>query len=185
MRKISFILFFILTSSFFIPVFGQIYIADSCRITFFSATNMEDIEADNTISKPIMSIATGDIQVSISNEDFAFKSRLMQEHFNEDYMESPKYPHDVFKGKVNEKVDYSKDGVNEVTVTGALDMHGVTKTITIPGAITIKGGLIFLIAKFDVKMADYNIKVPSVLGSNLSDHVTVTLTATMKPYKTN
>lgn len=157
--------------------------ADSCRVTFFSATSMEDIEADNTISKPVMSTATSDIQISISNQDFMFKSRLMKEHFNEDYMESDKYPHTVFKGKVNEKVDYTKDGVNQVTVTGTMNMHGVTKTITIPGTLTIQNGIIFILAKFDVKMVDYDIKVPSVLGNNLSDHVAVTLTATMKPYK--
>lgn len=107
----------------------------------------------------------------------------MQEHFNEDYMESDKYPHSVFKGKVNEKVDYTKDGVNQVTVTGTMNIHGVTKTITIPGTLTIQNGTIILYTKFDVKMIDYDIKVPSVLGNNLSDHVAVTLTATMKPYK--
>jgi polyisoprenoid-binding protein YceI len=161
---------------------GQIYLADSCRISFFSATSMEDIQADNTISKPVMSTATGDIQISISNADFVFKSRLMGEHYNEDYMESAKYPHTVFKGKVNEKVDYKTDGVNQVTVTGSMNMHGVIKTITIPGTLTIQNGIIFITAKFDVKMVDYNIKVPSVLGNNLSDHVAVTLSATMKPY---
>jgi len=63
-----------------------------------------------------------------------------------------------------------------------MNMHGVVKTITIPGTLTIQNGLIFLAAKFDIKMVDYNIKVPSVLGNNLSDHVAVTLSATMKPY---
>jgi polyisoprenoid-binding protein YceI len=164
---------------------GQIYMADSSRVSFFSATSMEDIQADNTISKPVMSTATGDIQISISNQDFIFKSKLMGEHYNEDYMETSKYPHTVFKGKVNEKIDYTKDGVNQVTVTGSMNMHGVIKPITIPGTITIKNGLLFLYSKFDIKMVDYNIKVPSVLGNNLSDHVAVTLTATMKPYKTN
>ncbi len=183
MKKLAIIAFIILSSSFCIPIFGQIYIADSSRVSFFSATNVEDIEADNTISKPVMSTETGAIQVSISIKDFAFKSPLMEEHFNEDYMESDKFPHAVFKGKVNEKVDYSKDGVSTVTVTGTMNMHGVNKTITIPGTITVKSGLIFLWSKFDVVMADYNIKVPEVLGNNLSDHVAVTLTATMKPYK--
>ncbi len=170
---------------FFAKSNAQIYMADSCSVSFFSATSIEDITADNLISKPVMSTASGDIQVSISNQDFVFKSKLMGEHFNEDYMESDKYPHTVFKGKVNEKVDYTKNGVNNVTVTGPMNMHGVIKTITIPGTITVKGTVIYLYAKFDIKMVDYNIKVPSVLGSNLSDHVAVTLNAKMKPYKVN
>jgi len=158
--------------------------ADSCRVSFFSKTSMENIDAENTISKPVMSIATGDIQISLSNQNFVFKSKLMQEHFNEDYMESEKYPHTVFKGKVNEKLDYKKDGVNHVTVTGVMDMHGVQKTITIPGTITVQNSIIFLVAKFEAKMVDYNIKVPkALLVGNLSDHVSIDLTATMKPYQ--
>jgi hypothetical protein len=183
MKKLTFIVFFILSSSFFIPAFGQIYIADSCRVIFFSSTEMEDIKAVNTISKPVMNFADSAIQISISIRDFEFERSLMQEHFNEDYMESDKYPHAVFKGKINQKVDYKKSGVTQVTVTGAMNMHGVIKTITIPGTITVKDGLVFLWAKFNVTMADYNVRVPEVLGNNLADFVTVTLTATMKPYK--
>jgi polyisoprenoid-binding protein YceI len=185
MKNLAVIFTFILGSSFGNFAIGQIYMADSCRVSFFSETAMENIDAVNTISKPVMSTATGDIQISITNQEFIFKSHLMQEHFNEDYMESDKYPHTVFKGKVNEKADYTKDGANTVTVTGVMDMHGVQKTITIPGTITIQNGIILLYSKFDVMMADYNIKVPkAILGSNLSDHVAVTLNATMKPYKT-
>lgn len=161
---------------------SQIYMADSCRVSFFSATSMEDIYAVNTLSKPIMSATTGDIQINISNRDFVFQSRLMGDHFNKDYMETDKYPHTTFKGKVNEQIDYAKDGINQVTVTGTMDMHGVQKTITIPGTITIQNGTIFLLAKFNVKMVDYNINIPSILGDKLTDHVAVTLTATMKLY---
>jgi len=174
---------------FLLPLFiflakseAQIYMADSCKVSFFSAATIENITAVNGISKPVMSTATGDIQISITNEQFIFKKKLMQEHFNEDYMESDKYPYTVFKGKVNEKVDYTKDGVNQVTVTGSMDMHGVKKTITIPGTITIQNGTIFITAKFDAKLTDYNIKVPSVIGSDVGKQIAITLTATMKPY---
>lgn len=180
MKKLAIIL--ITVCAFLTKAEGQIYMADSCRVTFFSAATIEDIKAANTTSKPVMSTATGDIQISISNEQFIFRKKLMQEHFNEDYMESNKYPNTIFKGKVNEKVDYTKDGLNNVTVTGIMDMHGVQKTITIPGTLTVKNGIIFLAAKFDVKPADYNIKVPMVIGSNIAEKIAVSLTATMKPY---
>ncbi len=161
---------------------AQIFIADSCKVSFFSEATIENIAATNSISKPLLSTATGDIQVSISNQDFIFKKKLMQEHFNEDYMESDKYPYTVFKGKVNEKVDYEKDGDNAVTVTGNMVMHGVTKAITIPGTISIKKGIIYVKADFIIKMADYNIKIPSMLGSNIAEQVAVSLTSKMKPY---
>jgi hypothetical protein len=161
---------------------AQIYIADSCRINFFSAAAVENIAAVNTVSKPIMNTASGEIEISISNQEFIFKKKLMQEHFNEDYMESDKYPHTVFKGKVNEKIDYTKDGINNVTVTGTMDMHGVKKDITIPGTITIKDGKIKLKADFVAKLVDYNIKIPSVLGNNVAEQIAISLTAGMKPY---
>ncbi len=181
MKKLA--VFVIALSIFAVKSQGQIYIADSCRVSFFSAASIENIAAVTTTSKPVMSTSTSDFQISINNESFIFHKKLMQEHFNEDYMESDKYPHTVFKGKINETVDYKKDGTNKVTITGTMDMHGVTKTITIPGTITIKDGLFFLSAKFDVKCADYNIKIPSVLGNNIAEQVAVSFNATMKPYQ--
>ncbi len=161
---------------------AQIYMADSCRVGFFSAATIEDIAATNTIAKPIMSTATGEIDIKINNQFFKFKKELMEEHFNEEYMETAKYQYTTFSGKVNEKVDYTKDGANNVTVTGTMDMHGVKKDITIPGTVTVQGNIIFLKANFNVKLSDYNVKVPSVLGNNIAEQVAITLTATMKPY---
>jgi polyisoprenoid-binding protein YceI len=161
---------------------AQIYMADTCRISFFSKTKAEDIDATNTISKPVMSTATGEFDVEASNAFFNFKKELMKEHFNEDYMESAKFPKTVFTGTINEKVDYTKDGTTNVTVTGTLNMHGVKKTITVPGTITVKGSVIFIYAKFNVKIADYDIKIPSFLTINVADNVDITITATMKPY---
>ena len=180
MKKLTLVL--IASCIFLVKSEAQIYMADSCRVSFFSAATIEDITAINTASKPVMSASTGDIQISVTIEQFIFKKKLMQEHFNEDYMESDKYPHAVFKGKINEKVDYRTDGVNKVTVTGVMDMHGVKKTITIPGTITIKNGRIYIAAKFDVAPSDYNIKVPTVIGSDVAKKLAISLTATMKPY---
>jgi polyisoprenoid-binding protein YceI len=163
---------------------AQIYMADSCRIGFFSAATIEDIAAVNTAAKPIMSAATNEIDVKINNQLFKFKKELMQEHFNEEYMETSKYQYTTFTGNVNEKIDYTKEGANQVTVTGTMDMHGVKKSVTIPGTITVQNGLLFLKATFNAKLADYNIKVPSVLGSNIAEQVAITITATMKPYNT-
>ena len=180
MKKIAVIL--TLLSAFSGTSKAQIYMADSCRVSFFSAATIEDIAAVNTITKPIMSAATNEIDIKINNQFFIFKKELMQEHFNEDYMETAKYPYTVFTGKVDQKVDYHSDGTNQVTVTGTMDMHGVKKNITIPGTITVKGGILFLKATFNLKLADYNVKIPNMLGQNIAEQVAVTLTATMKPF---
>ena len=148
----------------------------------FSKTKAEDIDATNTISKPIMSIATGEFDVEVSNAFFEFKKELMKEHFNEDYMESAKYPKTIFTGKIKGTVDYLQDGTYNVSVSGTMNMHGVKKDITVPGTITVKGSVIFVYAKFNVKIEDYNIKLPAFLTINVADNVDVTITATMKPY---
>ncbi len=171
------------TAIFFSKSFGQIYMADSARVSFFSKTSAEDIDAANTVCKPIMSISTNEFDVSLINTSFDFPKPLMKEHFNEDYMESSKFPKTVFTGKINGTVDYTEDGTYNVTVTGTMDMHGVKKQITVPGTITVKGNVLFVYAKFNVKIADYNIKLPSFLSMNVADNVDVTVKATMKPYK--
>jgi uncharacterized glyoxalase superfamily protein PhnB len=161
---------------------AQIYIADSCRISFFSKTKMENIDAVNTISKPIMSTATGEFDVSVSNAFFEFKKQLMKEHFNEDYMETAKYPKTVFTGKINEKIDFTKNGTDSISISGIMDMHGVKKNITIHGVMVVKDSVLYLKAIFRLFMKDYNIKIPSVVSLNLAESVDVTFTAAMVPY---
>lgn len=162
---------------------AQIYLAKDCEITFFSASPMENIEAVNKAAKPILSAATGDIQVKINIRGFQFEKPLMQEHFNENYLESDKYPDAVYKGKINEKVDYTKDGVTKVTVTGKLNMHGVEKDKNMEGTVTVKGQQVLIESKFMIHIADHNIKIPSVVVKNIAEDVEVKVKATLEPYK--
>src|SRR5690349_6568599 len=91
---------------------AQVYLAKSCTISFFSASVIENIEASNTIAKPVMNTSTGEVLVKVSMHSFRFKSQLMEDHFNEDYLETDKYPFATFTGKINEAIDYSKDTIN-------------------------------------------------------------------------
>lgn len=166
-----------------IPVFSQIYIAKTCEISFFSASPLEDIEAVNKACKPIINTATNDVQMKIAINAFQFQKALMQEHFNENYMESEKYPNAIFKGKINEAVDWTKDGEYKVTVTGKLNIHGVEKDRTLDGVVKIKGQEITIGSKFKIHIADHGIKVPSLYVQNIAEDVDVTLNATLEPYK--
>ena len=164
---------------------AQIYTAKSgsTQISFFSAAPFEDIEAINKSAAIVMKSSTGDIQMSIANMGFKFKNALLEEHFNENYIESEKYPKSVFKGKINEPVDYNKDGENKVTVTGKMEIHGVTKDITIDGILTKTGEDLTMNAKFKIKIADYNIKVPSMYVKNIAEVVDVTFNCVLEPLK--
>ena len=162
---------------------AQIYMGKTCVTHFFSKTSMKDIEASSNTAKPVLDAASGNFQMRIQNTSFKFESSFMQEHFNENYMESEKYPYDTFKGKINEKVDYTKDGEYKVTCTGIMEMHGTTQQITTNGTITVKGKEVTIVSKFKVKPADYKIKVPSLHVKEIAEEIDVDINTVMEPYK--
>ena len=156
---------------------AQLYKAkkDVGSVHFLSKSPLEDIEATNKTPIAAYKIETSDIQFAVVMIQFKFKAALMEEHFNENYVESEKFPQATFKGKINEKIDLTKDGENKVTVTGKMALHGVTKDITIEGTITKKGDELVVASKFKIKVADYNIKVPSLYVQNIAEVVDVTV----------
>lgn len=164
---------------------AQIYTAKAggTSISFYSEAPLENIEAVNKGASIVLKTSTNDLQMSISIQNFKFKNALMEEHFNENYMETTKYPKCVFKGKINEAIDYEKDGEHKVTVTGKLELHGVTKDVTIDGTLTKTGTELKLYSKFKIKVADYNIKVPSMYVKNIAEVVDVTFNSILEPYQ--
>ncbi len=151
-------------------------------IHFLSKSPLEDIDATNKTPLAVFKTETSEIQFGVVMTQFKFKAALMEEHFNENYVESTKYPQATFKGKVNEKMDLTKDGENKVTVTGKMTLHGVTKDITTEGTITKKGDDIVVVSSFKIKVADYNIKVPSLYVQNIAEVVDVTVNITLEPF---
>jgi hypothetical protein len=189
----------LLSVLFLLPVFifGQasIYTAKSgaTQISFFSEAPLENIEAVNKGAIIVLKTSSNEIQVRVTMQNFKFKNSLMEEHFNENYMETEKKVTDEkgtttfpnryaeFKGKINEPIDYTKEGENKVTVTGKMTMHGVTKDVTIDGTLNKKGTELMLNSKFKVKVTDYNIKVPSMYVKNIAEVVDVTINSTLEP----
>lgn len=180
MKKIATLVLFLLASKNF---YAQIYLAKACEISFFSETPLENIDAINKTTKPILNTATGDLQMKISMKAFVFPKPLMQEHFNENYVESEKFPDAFFKGKINEQIDYTKDGEYKTTATGKITLHGVEKEVTLEGTITIKEGKLQMQSSFKLHIADYNIKVPSLYVKNIAEDVVVKLNSTLEPFK--
>ena len=156
--------------------------SDATKVTFFSKSPLEDIEATNSKGILVMNTATGDVQASLTMLYFKFKKPLMEEHFNENYVESDKYPVCTFKGKFTSKVDFSKDGEYKVSVSGKLTLHGVTKDVTMEGIVTRSGDKLSISSKFKIRVADYNIKVPSLYVQNIAEVVDVTVSSDMEPF---
>lgn len=168
---------------FFLCLSQDIYSGKECKIHFLSKTPLEDIEAKNKHAVIMMNTSNGAVQVQVQIKAFKFKSSFMEEHFNENYMESEKYPFSTFKGKINEKIDYSKDGEHKVTCTGKLEIHGVTQEVTIAGTLKIKGKEIILDTKFKVKPADYKIDISGMYVEKIAKEIDVDLEANMEPFK--
>lgn len=158
-------------------VYAQKYITRTGKVSFFSSTPVENISAVNNEVGSVLDSKTGDVVFQIAIKSFKFEKALMEEHFNENYMESDKFPKSDFKGKIADisKVNFSKDGKYDVTAAGKLTMHGVTKDVSIPGTVTVKGGQAILNAKFKVKPQDYKIKIPSMVESKIAKEIEVTV----------
>jgi hypothetical protein len=145
--------------------------------SFFSSTKLEDIKAENNQVTCVLVSQTGELQFSMLNKGFHFDKALMEEHFNENYMESNKFPKSTFKGAVAEiaKVNFTKDGNYPVSVKGDLTIHGVTKNITTTGNITVKGGKPTTATKFSIKLSDYGIKISNLHKNNIADNIEITV----------
>ena len=162
---------------------AQKYMTKNGYIGFNSHTAMEDIKADNNQVAGILDIATGDIVFQVLIKSFHFDRALMEEHFNENYMESEKYPKSTFKGKVTNlsSVNFSKNGIYEVTVEGDLTIHNVTNKVSIKGTIEVVTGGINASSKFNVVPEDYKIEIPGVVREKIDKNLAVTISMKYAP----
>ncbi len=164
----------------------DIHLTRNGKITFFSHTNVEDIEAVNNEVTATVNTKTGAVQYLVLIKGFQFKKAAMQQHFNSaEYMDSDKYPKADFKGTIRDlsKIDFTKDGIYPVVVDGNLTIHGVTNKVSTQGTVTIKGGKISTAAKFPVKLADYKVTIPAFSAAKVSEVLEVTVACSYEPYK--
>ena len=145
---------------------------------------MENIDAVNKDGKALLNTKTNEFVFVVTIIGFKFKKPLMEEHFNENYMESDKYKTAHFKGQIIGDVDYLKDGEYKVKAKGVLNIHGVDKEREISGIIIIKNGSIELNSSFDVHLKDHKIKIPKMVIKNIAETVLVKIQASLLP-KTN
>ncbi|MBI3219482.1 MAG: YceI family protein [Bacteroidetes bacterium] len=159
--------------------YAQKYAASKSTVSFYSHATIEDIKAANTTSIALADLSTNTVAFSISIKDFAFDKKLMQEHFNEKYMESEKYPKSTFQGTV-QGFDATKKGEQAVKAIGKLTMHGVTKDVELPGTMEATTDTSLSIkATFTVKLEDYKIKIPQVLWQNIAEEIEVKVDFTL------
>lgn len=150
------------------------YITKQGYISFFSSTPVEDIKAENNQVLSIVDISTGQVAVTLLMKSFAFEKALMQEHFNENYVESDKYPKANFEGKIQNLSEILAGENGIALIKGNLTLHGITNPLKMEGKIEITKDKVNFQGKFMVTVADYDIKIPSIVARNIAKEVEVT-----------
>jgi len=155
------------------------------EISFYSSTPIEDIEAYNKSANSVIDLGTGAIQFAVQLKSFTFEKALMQEHFNENYVESDIFPKAVFKGKIKDlgAVDLDKDQTIEVVVPGTMELHGVTKNVEAKGTLTVKGGKLSAKSSFMINPEDYDIEIPGVVREKIAKEIEVKVNIAYAPLK--
>jgi hypothetical protein len=180
MKRLLLLLFLL---NILFSVNAQKYMTKNGFIGFLSHTPMEDIKGDNNQVASVLDISTGDLVFQVLVKSFHFDRALMEEHFNENYMESDKFPKSSFKGKITNltSVNFSKAGTYDVTVEGDLTIHDVTNKISTKGTIEVVTGGINANSKFNIVPEDYKINIPGVVREKINKNLEVTVTMKYSP----
>ena len=178
-NKISFLILFLFFYSF---CFGkELFITRDGNIQFFSSTPIEDIKAINGQVSCVLNKSTGEFAFQVPIKGFVFKNALMQEHFNENYLESDLYPKSIFKGKI---IDWDKINISEepvdVFIEGHLTMHGVKNKIKESGKIWKLEDKIRGECSFNIAVADYGINIPRIVRENIAKIISVNVDVSLK-----
>lgn len=183
MKKIALAFFVLFIMA--INVNAQKYITKNGKISFYSDGPLEKIEAHNSQVNSALDSETGDFVFKVLMKSFIFEKALMQEHFNENYVESDKFPNSTFKGKVTnmKDIDFSKEGTHEADIEGKLTIHGITQNVVEKGTFIVSKDGIQGKSKFMIAIADYDISIPGAVTGKIAEEIEIIVDVLLKPYK--
>lgn len=153
------------------------------KVTFSSDAPMEKIRAVNQKVSSVFDPKTGELEFAVLIKSFHFEKALMEEHFNENYLESGTFPKATFKGKITNigDMNLALNGDYRAAVQGDLTIHGVTKPVQVDARLSVLNGLIHATSQFEVAVADYNIEIPKVVRENIAKLVQINVDINYKP----
>lgn len=178
MKKIVFTLLAFVS----LQAMGQKYMTKTGTIDFNSKAPLETIEGKNKAVACLLDTKTGALDFVVQIKSFVFDKQLLQEHFNENYMESDKFPKATFKGVITNlaAINFSKDGEYKAEAKGKLTIHGITRDVTYQGKVIVRNGKLMLTSLFNLLLADYNISIPSAVKDKIAKEVKVNVNATLE-----
>ena len=159
----------------------ELLMAQQGTVTFFSVAPLENIQATSRKITGTIHNISKKINFNIPINSFEFNNSLMQEHFNDKFMESHRYPTAEFSGEIVSGNNYLEAGTHEVTVKGNLQVHGIERERIIKGTIINKDGKLKLKSNFNIKLKDHNIKVPDLVYEKVAEVIDVSLMLDLAP----
>jgi len=154
------------------------------HVYFMSHTDAIDVDGDNNQVTSFLNTETGEIVFQLLMKSFKFTLATAEEHFNETYMESDKFPKASFKGMVTnlKDINLKTNGTFKAMVRGDMTIHGVTKPIEQEGTMTVKDGKVIATSAFKISIDDYGIKVPKLVEDRVAKIVDVKIDVEYVPY---
>lgn len=169
---------FLLAFVFNIKAQKKIYSTNSSKVTLFLNSTLQPIKATNTSVKSTYNSQTKVVSFLIPVKQFRFNNPIMQQPFNETYLEAGKYPHSKFEGTIKERIDFNRTSPQKVTVVGYLNMHGVRKKRIIPATIQVRNKRVITCqSQFDINTKDHKINIPPMLFKDGKKVVKINLLA--------
>ncbi|MBL7782542.1 MAG: YceI family protein [Saprospiraceae bacterium] len=176
-----------LISGMLVPAQAQKWFTRDGLVSFdaTAANSPEEIKAVNKSGTCVLDKSSGALEMAVLIKGFLFERALMQEHFNENYLESSTYPKATFKGKIDNPgaLNFDKDGTYSANVSGTMTMHGVSKPLTAPVTFSVKSGKVNATAKITLALADYKVDVPSLVADKVSKTATIQVAAPLSLLK--
>jgi len=152
----------------------------TAKVSFFSEAPIQNIDAYNDKVNAELNTSNNEVIFMMKMSDFKFTSKKMERDAQTKYLETAKYTEASFKGKIDKKIDYTKNGTYPVTVSGKLKIHGVEKDVTENGTVAVKNGQVVVQSDFTILLKDYNIETPKIAFQKMTkDNVIVKITATL------
>jgi hypothetical protein len=161
----------------------SVYVSDSSSVGFNSTTPIELISAVNQAATAMIEMASQSVKVQVPVAAFQFENKLMQEHFNEGYLEPRKFPYATFRGKLSDSLDLSVDTLYIVEATGMLNVHGTDRVHSFTGLMICKDSVVEFTTDFSLLLADHGVKVPGPVFENIAKEVSIEVYFRLVPFK--
>ena len=158
----------------------QVYSIKSSKVVFKSVAELETISAESTALTGLVDPNNKNFAFSISNKSFdGFNSALQKEHFNDNYIESDKYPTTTFTGRIIDDIDFKKTGTYLIRVKGMFKIKGVTKEELIKGTIDVSPAGLKLNTNFSLLLSDYEIRIPRIVNQKIAPDIQIAIQANL------